>query len=280
MIRMRALIVAVNLCIATVGIASAQIVERSASGAPQFTDAIVGKWEIDKVVASGRVANENYGPSVFTTDTWTIQTRNGDHVYKLSGINESSNPLEATFDDAEGKNLSFTAFIRLDNDKLSIVRGIGLKNPIPLPQKMEEGPSTLAYLFKKIVDDKSSIVDARVPLSVRLIDDANDSKVLVDVVLKPFFGGKLLYSSEPRRASVKHENSPQTGTVISGKIEPTGNGNWAVLLIIEIGDQKHSDNAETTIVRSEKLQLNTVVRVENTMRIKCGENRTCELTVK
>ena len=278
--RTRMMIGVITLCFIANRVTSAQIVERTDSGAIQFTDVIVGKWEIDKVVASGSDASRNYGPSTFARDSWTIQTKNGDHVYKLSSVNESSDPLEATFDDAEGKNLSFTAFIHLDNDKLSIVRGIGLKNPIPLPKSMEEGASTLAYVFKRVVDDKSSIADTRLPLQVRLVDDTNDSKVLVDVKLKPFFGGKFGYSTEPRGNSAKHENSPSVGTVINGKIEPIGDGNWSVLLIIEIGNQEHSDNAETTIVRSEKLQVKTVLRIENTIRIKCGENRTCELTLK
>lgn len=280
MMRTRMMIGVITLCLIANRVASAQIVERTDSGAIQFTDAIVGKWEIDKVVASGSDASRNYGPSTFTKDSWTIQTRNGDHVYKLSSVNDSSDPLEATFDDAEGKNLSFTAFIHLNNDKLSIIRGIGRKNPIPLPKRMEEGASTLAYVFKRVADDKSSIAEVRVPLQVRLIEDTNDSKVLVDVKLKPFFGGKLVYHTEPRSNSAKQVNSPSVGTVINGEIEPIGDGNWSVLLIIEIGNQEHSDNAATTIVRSEKLQVNTVLRVENTLRIKCGENRTCELTLK
>lgn len=278
--RTRMVICVVTLCFIANRVASAQIVERTDSGAIQFTDAIVGKWEIDKVVASGRNVSRNYGPSTFTRDSWTIQTRNGDHVYKLSSFNAFSDPLEASFDDTEGKKPSFTAFIRLHNDKLSIVRGIELKNPIPIPKSMEEGPSSLAYVLKRGVNDESSIADARVPLNVRLIDNANEPKVLVDVKLKPHFGGKLAYSSEPRGSSAKLENSPRIGTVISGNIEPVGDGTWTVLLIIEVGKHEQSEIVEGTVVRSEKLQVNTVLRADKTLQIQCGNGRICELTLK
>ncbi|MFO0941122.1 MAG: hypothetical protein U0930_10170 [Pirellulales bacterium] len=282
MIRTRLLIGLATICLATNQIAFAQIVERSGGegGELQFSAAILGKWEIEKVVASGRDISENYGPSLFTKDSWTIQTKDRNHVYKLTEVNESSNPLEATFEHSVVKGMSFTAFIVIEDGRLGIVRGIGPENPIPLPQKMEAGPGTLVYVFKKAVDEKPATADNRVPLNVRLIDETKDSKVLVDVTVKPFFGGKLAYSSESKGVSAKIESSPRIGTVISGKMEPSGNGEWSVLLVVEFGKQEQSELAETTILRSEKLQVETVVRADKVVRIKCSENRILELTLK
>ena len=261
-------------------IAFAQLIERTDEGALRFTDQIVGKWEIDNVVAAGRSASANYGPSVFTASTWAIQTKNGDIVYELSSVNESADPLEATFVNVKHRDSSFAAFIRLEGEKLSIIRGLGPKNPIPLPEKMEEGPSTLVYSLKKAASSETSTREERLPLNVRLIDESSQSRVLVDVILKPFFGGKLRYSSKGLGARAEQDYSPKTGTVIIGTLEPTGDGNWAVSLIIEIGAHEKSDDPQTAIVRSEKLQLTTVVTREKTIRINCGADRTCELMLK
>lgn len=121
----------------------AQLVELTDAGAPRFNDKIVGKWEAAKVVAAGRSATTNYGPSTFAANTWTIQTGNGDRVYELTAIKDKSDPLEAKFVDVERRQLSFEAFIRLEDERLTIVRSIAVTKEAPLPANMDEGPQTI-----------------------------------------------------------------------------------------------------------------------------------------
>lgn len=281
MIGNRVLICLVTILLTANHMALAQIVERSDGDGLkfQFTDAMLGRWEIAKVVSSGNDLSAHYGPPVFTRDTWTIQTRTGDHVYKLSSVNESSVPLEATFENVKHNSLSFTAFIRLENNQLTIVRGNGFKSPIPLPRNMDEGPKSLVYVFNKSVEDEPSDKDARPPLNVRLIDNTDGSQILADLTVKPFYGGKLTYDSNSPSTSRVQNASPRLGTVLIGKIEPRENGTWAVSLVVELGRQVETDQAETTILRSETLSIETIITAGKTVRINCGENRTCELTL-
>jgi hypothetical protein len=114
----------------------------------------------------------------------------------LSHINEFSDPLEATFVNVKHRALSFAAFILLEDERMSIIRGFAPQTPIPLPEAMAEGPGTIVYTFKKSAADETVTEKGRTPLKVRLIDMANDPKVLVDVTIRPLIGGKLRYSSE------------------------------------------------------------------------------------
>jgi hypothetical protein len=276
----RVLLGCLVICSMTGRLVSAQIVERTADGELQFTDSIIGSWEIDEVVAAGRTTSESYGPSVFTKNSWTVQTRNGDHVYNLKEINGSSNSLEVTFEHSLVQDRSFKAYVSLEDEKLSIVRGLGLGNPLPLPDTMNEGPNTLVYKFKRGLDATPVLDDTRVPVHVHLVDDANASQVLVDVTLKPNFGGNFGYSSEPRRVSESQQEPSQVGTAVRGRIKATGSGEWAVMVEIEIINREHSDDATTSVIRSEKLRIDTLIRGDKPTRIQCGGNRTCEITRK
>lgn len=260
----------------------AQLAELTDAGAPRFTDKIVGKWEAAKVVAAGRSATTNYGPSTFTANTWTIQTGNGDRVYELVAFKDKSDPLEAKFVDIERRHLSFEAFIRLEDDRLTIVRAISYAKEVPLPVNMNEGPQTTVYSFKKL-DPKAPpkpTDDLRLPLNIRLLDTSKDSKVLVDVTVKPFYGGKLEYSTEKIVNKLGNDRSPNTGTLITGKVEEGFGGKWSVNIIIEVGADKSPGDPDTQVIRSEKLQVVTVIAPDKTYRIKCDDDRTCELTFK
>ena len=246
---------------------SAQLIERTDAGRLRFTDQILGRWDTDNVVAMGRSRSDD-ALHVFTASTWTIQSANGDLVVELSDINESSDPVEVSFVNVERRNLTFDASIRLDDKKLTITRGLA------------SDPRRVVYTLKKNLESAASIEEERIPLTIRLTDESSQSKVLVDVTIKPFRGGKLRYSSERLLPGAEQDNSPKTGTMILGTLEAKGDGNWAVSLIMELGSHVDSTDSQTAIVRSEKLQLKTVVTRGKTSRIKCGADRTCELTLE
>ncbi len=47
MLRLQVFLVAMSFCFASSGVTFAQVAERSEDGVWCFTDAIVGKWEVD-----------------------------------------------------------------------------------------------------------------------------------------------------------------------------------------------------------------------------------------
>ena len=266
------------LLLASQHVARAQLIERTDDGALQFSEKIVGKWNTEEKISMGiKIPTNTNEPSVFATKTWTRQGINGDSVLELLDVNESSDPLEVTFARVGHKDHSIAAFMRLKDDKLSIVFGSGFEYPIALPKSMEPGPDTVVLNFKRSVKDESEKENERLPLAVRLFDGAN---ILADVTIEPFLGGKLRYSSEPLGSRAEQDYSPKTGIVIVGNVVPTPDGNRVVSLIIEIGSKQYSDDPKTTIARSEKLQLTTVVTPGKPTLIDCGEDRMCELTIE
>ena len=250
-------------------LACAQLIERTDErGGLRFSDQIVGTWETDSVhVVAASISRSNDALHVFTANTWIIHSTNGDQTFELSDINQSADPVEVSFVNVNRRSLTFDASIRLEGEKLLITRDFG------------SYPRGIVYTLKKTSKTKASIEEARIPLKVRLIDESNRSE-LVDVTVKPFHGGKLRYSSERLHPRAELEYAPKTGTVILGTLEDRGDGSWAGSLIMELGTHVDSSDPQTAIVRSEKLQLTTVVTIGKTVRIKCGADRTCELTLE
>ncbi|MGN6544697.1 MAG: hypothetical protein ACTHK7_06595 [Aureliella sp.] len=250
-----------------------------------------GTWRPIEVNFNGRPSGLSaYGPSTFEQDKWTVQTTNGDHVYQLSAVNENADPAAATFVDKAGK-ISFVGLLSLEGDTLTIARGTEWTKDeagevhIARPDSLAPGRNKLVYVWKRSADPAN--LGTRPSLSIRLFDEGQPEKTLVDQTVRAFFGGKL-EAVAGGEAPAKMRARPQAfgrqldepitvGTRITGSIEEAAEGQKRVSLEIRLANAVATDEPETEIVRAESVVLQTMLKPKEKKRIHCGGSRWCEL---
>lgn len=269
----------------------AQQPEPANAPAKSLLSKLQGTWRLTEVNFNGRPSLLSaYGPSTFEQDKWTMQTTNGDHVYQLSAVNENAEPAEATFVEKAGKR-SFGGLLSLEGDTLTITLGTEWTKDeagevhIARPDSLAPGRNKLVYVWKRTADRAN--LGSRPSLSIRLFDEGQPEKTLVDQTIQAFYGGKLeaVAGGEPpakMRARPKalgwQADDPITlGTRITGSIEEAAEGQKRVSLEIRLANAVATDEPETEIVRAESVMLQTMLKPKEKKRIHCGGNRWCEL---
>lgn len=130
-------------------------------------------------------------------------------------------------------------------------------------------------LGKELLSNQS---DAR-SLSIRYVDAGAETKVLAKHTLQLDNGGTIDFTAGGE--TIPHDDEPSLsyGTQITGELESIENGAYRASIKLKIGNLVECGAAATQLVRSECLELRTVLEVGKDSKIPCGEGRWIELRV-
>ncbi len=124
----------------------------------------------------------------------------------------------------------------------------------------------------------SNKLDARC-LSIRYVDEGEKTKVLAEQTLQLGNNGTIDFTAGGETIPHDDESALRVGTQITGNLTSIENDLYRASITLTLGNQVECINAETQIVRSERLELRTELEVGRETKIPCGGNRWIQLRV-
>ena len=116
-------------------------------------------------------------------------------------------------------------------------------------------------------------------ISIRYVDEGERTKVLAEHTLALDTDGMLNFNSGGETTPREGETAIPFGTQVTGKLTSIGNASYAASISLKLGNPVLCGTPATQIVRSECLELQTVLKKGVEARIPCGGNRWIELRI-
>lgn len=137
-----------------------------------------------------------------------------------------------------------------------------------------------AFSYAASGQDKSG---TQMILSIKISDKAPEAarlKIVAEPTIATTVGRAFSYESGGTVKPKTGDGNLEIGTRVTGKLERTGNGAVQLALKIRIGAAISQENdPNTDLVRTEAIEIRTVIRPGETKRFNCSANQWCEISV-
>ncbi len=110
-------------------------------------------------------------------------------------------------------------------------------------------------------------------LSIRYSDEGEKTKVLAQHTLRLGKAGMIDFTADGKTNPHDEDSTIRFGTQINGKLTSLENDSHTASISLKLGAPVNCDAPATQIVRSECLELRTVLKTGIESKIHCGGNR-------